>query len=60
MNRDLPSASQHVLGALRIIQAAGGAQALGLSDLVRLLLHSQIHGKGLLDGIEYASEMLLV
>lgn len=60
MNRDLASASQHVVGALKIIQAAGGAKALDLSDLIRLLLHSQIHGKGLLGATEYSSDMLLI
>lgn len=49
MLRDMATASQHVLGAIRIIQAAGGIRALGLSDLVRDLLYCYINGKGLLD-----------
>lgn len=42
-------AAKHMLGAIHIIQEAGGVDALGLTDLVRYIIHSCIHGKGLPD-----------
>ncbi|CAM1504983.1 Fc.00g106200.m01.CDS01 [Cosmosporella sp. VM-42] len=61
MLRDMSMASKHVLGAVRIIEAAGGVQALSLSDIVRYLLYSCIYGKGLPDwepALLYYSSML--
>lgn len=49
MLRDMSTASQHVLGAVRIIQAAGGIQALGLSQLICDLLYCYVNGKGFFD-----------
>lgn len=49
MIRDITMASSHVLGAIRIIQAAGGIQNLELTDLVQYILYSCIYGKGLVD-----------
>ncbi|KAH9902144.1 hypothetical protein F4778DRAFT_736448 [Xylariomycetidae sp. FL2044] len=60
MIRDLPSASQHLLGAIRIIEAAGGTQALNLSGTVRFLLRNQIEEKRLLDRPQYSPEELWI
>ncbi|KAF3798180.1 hypothetical protein GCG54_00010526 [Colletotrichum gloeosporioides] len=49
MIQDISMASNHVLGAINIIQAAGGSQVLGLSDLVRYILYNCVHAKRLLD-----------
>lgn len=47
MLQDTTMAAKHVLGAVHIIKAAGGLQALGLSDIVRGILYSCIYGKSL-------------
>ena len=44
MLRDLPMASKHLLGAVQMVQLAGGPQALGLSDLARYVLDSCVLG----------------
>lgn len=54
MLHDQFMASQHLQGALHIIEAAGGVEALGLGDLASFLLYSCIYGKRLLDGTEKA------
>lgn len=36
-------AAKHVLGAINIIQAAGGSTVLGLSDANRFLLDAYVH-----------------
>ncbi|KAK7428597.1 hypothetical protein QQZ08_004858 [Neonectria magnoliae] len=46
---DVPMATKHVLGAVNIVEIAGGPQALGLSDFVLQLLCTLIYGKRLLD-----------
>lgn len=46
---DLSMASRHVTGAVRIIQASGGADVLGLTSLVRYLIGASVFGKGLLE-----------
>ncbi|KAF4964767.1 hypothetical protein FSARC_7366 [Fusarium sarcochroum] len=46
---DYPVAAKHVLGALNMIEAAGGFEALGLNDLVCYILYSLLYGKRLPD-----------
>ena len=48
MLHDLCMASKHIWGAVRIVEAAGGAEALGLSDLEQFVMHNCMHGKRLL------------
>lgn len=47
--RDMPMAATHLAGALQIIRAAGGIEALELSGLVLFLLSSCVYAKKLLD-----------
>lgn len=49
MIQDISMASNHLLGAINIIQPTGGSQVLGLSDLVRYILYNCVHAKRLLD-----------
>ena len=44
-----PVATKHVLGAVNMIEAAGGCEALGLNDLVRYILYGLLYGKRLPD-----------
>lgn len=45
---DNKSASQHVYGAVSIIEASGGVKALGISQIVYYMLNASVQGKGLL------------
>ncbi|TEA15687.1 hypothetical protein C8034_v002283 [Colletotrichum sidae] len=49
MIQDALAATNHVLGAVQIIRAAGGLEALGLNEIVRYVLHGCVYGKGLLN-----------
>lgn len=42
-------ARMHLTGALHIINAAGGIEALGLSDLISYLISNCVYGKRILD-----------
>ncbi|KAM0345069.1 hypothetical protein ACHAPU_006955 [Fusarium lateritium] len=44
-----PMAAKHILGAVKIIQAAGGIEKLGLNEVVRYSLCALLYGKRLLD-----------
>ncbi|KPM38265.1 hypothetical protein AK830_g8296 [Neonectria ditissima] len=46
---DISMATNHVLGAIRIVETGGGPQAIGLSDFVLQFLCTLIYGKRLLD-----------
>ncbi|KAM0270257.1 hypothetical protein ACHAQH_009498, partial [Verticillium albo-atrum] len=47
MLHDLCTASKHARGAVHIIEAAGGIQSMGLTDIVRFMLHNVIYVKRL-------------
>lgn len=49
MLRDLPTAAKHLLGAVQMVQLAGGSQALGLSDLGHYILDSCVQRNRLSD-----------
>lgn len=44
---DLSMAAKHVVGAAEIVQAAGGPEALGLSNIVQFILGSCLRGHSL-------------
>lgn len=47
--RDMRMAASHLTGAINIIKAAGGPEALSLSNLIKCILFSCVYGKRLLD-----------
>ncbi|KAF4342164.1 hypothetical protein FBEOM_3897 [Fusarium beomiforme] len=44
---DHPVAAKHVLGAMKMIEDAGGLESLGLNHLIRYVLYNLMFGKRL-------------